>query len=187
VIYDTTALGTAGHGNLTALAISETNLKLMRKKMVLQKDLDARESHRVFPVNLLVGPSVYDLAYPLIYSDKKPILNSTDTNVAAGTARTGTIENQNNPNILRGDYGLQLHEIPFYETGDADAYTLVADPNVAEMIVVGFLNGKEAPEMFVQDLDRVGSFFDRDRITLKLRHVYKAVVSDFRGFQLGIP
>jgi len=186
-IYDTLALGHATHANLTASAISAANLIAMRKKMVLQKDLDSREAGRVYPKNLLVGPSVYDLAYALIYSDKKPVLASTDTNVAAGTARTGTIENMNQPNILRGDYGLQLHEILYYETGDADAYTMCADPNIAEMMVVGFLNGKESPELFVQDLDRVGSFFDRERITLKLRHIYKAVVSDYRGFQLGIP
>jgi hypothetical protein len=186
-IYDTIALGHATHANLTASAISAANLVAMRKKMVLQKDLDAREAGRVYPRNVLCGPSVYDLAYPLIYSDKKPVQASTDTNVAAGTVRTGTIENPNQPNILRGDYGLQLHEILYYETGDADAYTMVADPNVAEMMVVGFLNGRENPELFVQDLDRVGSFFDRERITLKCRHVYKAVVSDYRGFQLGIP
>jgi len=186
-IYDTLALGHATHANLTASAISAANLIAMRKKMVLQKDLDSREAGRVYPKNLLVGPSTYDLAYPLIYSDKKPIQNSTDTNVAAGTARTGTIENPNQPNILRGDYGLQLHEVLYYETGDSDAYTMCADPNVAEMIVVGFLNGKETPDLFVQDLDRVGSFFDRERITLKLRHIYKPVVSDYRGFQLGIP
>jgi len=186
-IYDTLALGHATHANLTASAISAANLAAMRKKMVLQKDLDAREAGRVYPKGVLVGPSTYETAYPLIYSDKKPVLASTDTNVAAGTARSGTNENMNQPNILRGDYGLQLHEILYYETGDADAYTMIADPNIAEMMVVGFLNGKETPELFVQDLDRVGSFFDRERITLKCRHVYKAVVSDYRGFQLGIP
>lgn len=186
-IYDTLALGHATHNNLTASAISAANLAGMRKKMVLQKDLDAREAGRVYPKNVLVGPTAFEAAYPLVYSPNKAFLNSTDTNVAAGTARTGTIENPNQPNILGGEYGLKLHEILEYENVDVDAYTMVADPNVVEMIVVGFLNGKETPDLFVQDMDRVGSFFDRERITLKCRHIWKEVVSDYRGFQLGIP
>lgn len=186
-IYDTLALGHATHGNLTASAISGTNLIAMRKKMVLQKDLDSREAGRVYPKNVLCGPSTYDLGYALIYSDKKPVQASTDTNNAAGTARSGTIDNPNTPNILRGDYGLQLHEVLEYENIDNDAYTMCADPNTAEMIAVGFLDGKETPDVFVQDLDRVGSFFDRERITLKCRHIWKEVVTDYRGFQLGIP
>lgn len=190
-IYDTVALAHATHANLTASALSLANLKSMRKKMVLQKDLDAKEAGRAVPRRLLTGPSTHDIGYDLIYSPNKPSLSSTgsDTNQAAGTARTitNTADNMNTPNILRGDYGLEEHEILYFEDVDNDQYWLTADPNVNDMIIVGALNGNLEPAIFVQDLERVGSFFDRERITYKIRQIYKAVVADFRGFQGGIP
>lgn len=189
VIYDTRALGeAANHKNLITTAISEANLKLMRKQMVQQKDINNREAGRFLPRHLYCGSAVYDSAYALIYSDKKPILSGTDSNQTAGTARSTTNENPNTPNVLRGDYGLQLHEVLLFDdNANPNQYVMTADPSEAEMIRVGFLNGQTEPELFVQDLDKVGSFFTNDQITYKVRHIYKAVVSEFRGFQCGRP
>ncbi len=187
VIYDGVALAAAGHSNITASAASLANLQAMRRKMFLQKDLDAREAGRFTARHVFCGPSTMDALYGFIFSDGKPTLVDTDSNQAAGTARTITKENQQIPNILRAKYGWDLIEVPYYESVDADAYTLTADPSEAEMIIVGFLNGNEEPELFVQDLDRVGTFFDKDVVTMKVRHIWKPEVGDFRGFQLGIP
>lgn len=56
---------------------------------------------------------------------------------------------------------------------------MVADPNRFDGIEIGFL-GSEEPEMFVQDLPNVGTYFFADKITYKIRHVYGGAVVDWR-------
>ena len=41
------------------------------------------------------------------------------------------------------------------------------------------------PEIFVQSMETVGSMFDSDQWTYKVRHIYGATVMDFRGFYKG--
>ena len=163
-IYDTKALAHVDHANITASAISYANLQSMRKKMSLQKDLDSKESGRVIARRVFVGPSSFDAAYGFLFSDGKPTLTDTDTNQAAGTAKTITRENERIPNVLRSKYALELFEVPYFEDVDADQYWVTARPDEAEMIAVGFFQGRQEPELFVQDLDRVGSFFSNERI-----------------------
>ena len=52
-------------------------------------------------------------------------------------------------------------------------------------IEVGFYQGKEAPELFSQVDANVGSVFDADKITWKIRHIYGSAVVDHRGMQRG--
>ena len=58
----------------------------------------------------------------------------------------------------------------------------LGDPGEVEMIAVGFLNGQQNPQMFVQDLDRVGTFFDAEKIRWKIRHIWQTEIIDYRGF-----
>lgn len=58
---------------------------------------------------------------------------------------------------------------------------LVADPRLFETIEIGFLGG-EQPEMFIQDLPNVGTYFFADKIVYKIRHIYGGAVLDFRSF-----
>ena len=74
-----------------------------------------------------------------------------------------------------------------YNGGDADAWWLLADPAMYDTIEVGFLDGKRDPELFVQNSETVGSMFDADKVTWKLRHIYGAALLDFRTFYAGIP
>ena len=41
---------------------------------------------------------------------------------------------------------------------------------------MGFLDGREDPELFVQDAPTVGSLFSSDEITYKIRHIYGSTV-----------
>jgi hypothetical protein len=188
-IYDASALFHAvNHANLvTAATPTDATLKTMRRQMVKQKDIDDRESGRVRPRFMFCGPDQFDVLYELIYSPNKPSLLTSNTNPTAGTAETGSVENGARPNVLRGEWGLELAEIPLYDEFDSNAYHMTADPRVAEMMRVGFLNGRQEPELFVQDLERVGSFFSNEQITYKVRHIYDAVVSEYRSWQGGIP
>lgn len=188
-IYDSSALAhAANHANLVTTAAPDlTTLRTMRNLMIRQKDIDARESGRVRPVGVVCGPEQFGRLYDLIYSPNKPVLGGTATNPALGTAETSTIENPNIPNILRGEWGLVLNEVNLFDDVDTDQYWMLGDPNAVDMIVVAFLNGQEEPALFVQDLPKVGSFFDSERLTYKVRHIWGTTVADYRGFVGGIP
>lgn len=73
-----------------------------------------------------------------------------------------------------------------YLGADTNNWYLAADPSEVETIEIGFLGGKEEPEILVQDAPTVGNVFARDNIKYKLRHIYGGVVVDFRGLQGNI-
>jgi hypothetical protein len=190
-IYDGTALFTAGHGNLTSLAYSSANVKEMRKKMTRQKDLDDQEAGRFRPKTLAVGTELSDQAWEDVGAAGKADLERQEHEPANAGTGIGTLshENPSQPNVLRTRYGLQVVEVHEFDevAGADDNYYLAADPMVSDIMEVGFLNGREDPELFVQDLPRVGSMFDDDVIVWKVRHPHDGgVITDFRGFQGGI-
>jgi hypothetical protein len=59
---------------------------------------------------------------------------------------------------------------------------VVGDPKLINTIEVGFLNGKQEPELFVQDMQNVGVMFDSDQIKNKIRHIYDGAPVECRGF-----
>jgi len=79
-------------------------------------------------------------------------------------------------------FNLEYIVNPFLTAIDSNNQVyLVADPNRFETMEVAFL-GSEQPEMFVQDLPNVGTYFFADKIVYKIRHVYGGNVLDFRSF-----
>jgi len=181
---DATAVFHATHGNLAAVAYSFAALEAARLAMTRQKDMDAREAGRILARNVFVGPLLHDTVYSDLFSDGAPNLLTSDTNAVAGTPNTGTIENRGKVNVLRSKHGWNLFEVHEFDevVGKDDDVIVAASPGETEIIEVGFLNGREDPEIFVQDLERVGSFFDQDRITYKVRHVHDGgEIVDYRG------
>ena len=73
-----------------------------------------------------------------------------------------------------------------YLRGDENNYYLSANPSDVEGIEMGFLNGREDPEILIQDQPTVGNVFIYDTIRYKLRHEYGGAVVDFRAFAAGI-
>jgi len=69
-----------------------------------------------------------------------------------------------------------------YLRGDENNYYLSAKPSDVEGIEIGFLNGREEPEILVQDQPTVGNVFTYDTIRYKVRHEYGGAVTDFRAF-----
>lgn len=70
--------------------------------------------------------------------------------------------------------------------GDENNFYLSANIKDVEGIEVGFLNGKEDPEILIQDQPTVGNVFLYDTIRYKVRHEYGGAVVDYRAFAAGI-
>jgi len=82
-------------------------------------------------------------------------------------------------NTLKGQF--ETKQSPFLR-GDENNYYLTAKKSDVEGIEVGFLNGKEEPEILVQDQPTAGNVFVYDTIRYKVRHEYGGAVVDFRAF-----
>ena len=82
-------------------------------------------------------------------------------------------------NTLRDQFEVQ--QSPFLR-GDENNYYISAKTSDVEGVEIGFLNGKEEPEILVQDQPTVGNVFTHDTIRYKVRHEYGGAVVDFRAF-----
>jgi len=74
----------------------------------------------------------------------------------------------------------KVHVVDYWT--DANNWFATADKMEVPLIELGFYNGNEQPELFVQDMPTQGSLFSNDQIVYKIRHIYGGVVQDFRGF-----
>lgn len=154
-IYDTKTLFHTDHANLLTAALSETSWAAARLAMIKQAEFGSTEQLGIAPRILLVPADLEMAAYDLFRRD---------------TNNDETFVQSQKPKIL----------VPWYWT-DANDWVAMADKNDIPTIEVGFLDGQEEPEMFVQDNPTAGSLFTNDTITYKIRHIYGGVVKDFRG------
>lgn len=161
-IYDSVALFHASHGgNLGTSALAKATLQAGRLAMLKQQELTSTEPLGIPPKSLLVPLDLADTAFELTVQPNIAGFNPT----AADSIKS------------------QIWDvIPVKHWTDTNNWFLVADPNDIPTIEVGFLDGKEEPELFVQDLPNVGSLFSNDQITYKIRHIYGGAIMDFRGF-----
>jgi hypothetical protein len=154
-VYDGKALFHADHGNLGAVALSANAYAAARLAMLKQTELDTLEPLGIAPKYLWVA---YDGEQGAADIFKR------DTNLDE------TFVQSLKPTI-----------VPVWYWTDADDWAATADPNDCPFIELGFLDGNEEPEMFVQDSPTFGSLFNNDTITYKLRHIYGGNVLDYRG------
>lgn len=154
-IYDGTPLYTAGHNNLGSAALSAISLAAGRLAMLKQGELDSADRLGIGPRFLLVPSDLEEAAVNLF--------------------RRSTTQDKT------FTQSLSLDVLPIWYWTDATDWALVADPSDIPTIEVGFLDGQEEPELFVQDNPIQGSLFSNDQITYKIRHIYGGAVPDFRG------
>jgi len=168
-IYDSSALYVAGHNNTAATALSQTNLSLARAGMRKQSGYgDVQNILSATPRLLLVPPTLEELAYQLCTSA-----------VAIPATPAGAA---NTPNIHQGlDYSV----IDYWDALSATQWAVVADVNSIPTVEVGFYQGQRDPQLFTQSDQTVGSMFNADKFTYKIRHIYAGAVLDFRGFYRG--
>lgn len=155
-IYDTKALAHVDHANLLTAALTATSWSSARLAMMKQVEYGTTDQLGIPPRFLMVSADQEQAAYDLFVRN-----TNNDENF---------VQSQK-PEIL----------VPWYWT-DPNDWAALASPMDIPGIEIGFLDGNEEPELFVQDNPTVGSLFTNDEITYKLRHIYGGVIKDYRGF-----
>lgn len=158
--YDSVALFDAAHNNKMVSALDATSFKAGRKLMFNQVDLTNSKKLGFMPKYLLVPIELEDVAYTL-------------TTPAAGLNNQVPAFNQT----------WNVEPIIMASASDANDWYLVGDPlRGVPTIEVGFLNGREEPEILLQDQPTNGNVFTNDVITYKIRQEYDGAVMNHRGF-----
>lgn len=160
VIYDGVPLFHASHGNLGSAQLSAASLGAGRVAMKTQVDPGTNEVVGQNPSIMLIPFELDEVAYNLF--------------------QRGT---NNDRTFIES---MQLEIIPVWDWLDTDDWTLVADPQELPCIEIGFLDGNEEPELFLQDSPISGSMFSNDRLTYKIRHIYGGAVTDYRGMYKSV-
>jgi len=160
-IYDTKALFHVDHGNLGSAALSAAAWSAARQAIMKQVEAGSNERLGIPPKFLWVPSDLEEAAFELF--------KQRGTNNDQGFIQTQA------PTI-----------VPVWYWTDANDWVASCDKLDIPSIEVGFLDGREEPEIFVQDNPTVGSLFANDSITYKIRHVYGGAVTDFRGTYKGV-
>lgn len=164
-VYDAVALGNAAHGgNLATAALAGASLSARRLNMAKQAELSNSKRIGLIAKHLYIPVELEETAYTLVRSDQKP-----------GTA-------DNDANFLR-DQQFDYTVVPYWT--DTNNWFLTADKAQIPLIELAFLGGEE-PDIFVQDMQNVGSMFTNDQVTYKIRHIYGGAVLDWRGFDVDL-
>lgn len=104
-----------------------------------------------------------------------PDLFFTGQIVLGSTQVPGSANNDLNP--VKG--ALTPVSVPNWT--DTNNWYVMADPAQVEGIELGFLNGREEPELIVQDSPTAGSVFTNDALSWKVRHVFGGGWLDYRA------
>jgi hypothetical protein len=157
-IYDSKSFFHNDHNNLGSAALDATSLAAGRLAVKKQTQSNSNKSLGIRTKYLLVPADLEVTAYNL--------------------TRLGYGQYNEVPTFLQ-----EQHIIPIVVNywSDVNNWYLVADPKDAVCIEVGFLDGKEEPEIFIQDQPNIGSLFTNDTITFKIRHIYSSAVIDYRA------
>lgn len=168
--------GAAGVGNLGSASLSPA--AIMAGRLVIMKQLEPNSGGaplNLQPRFLLIPPDLESLAFELCYSQGQPTLATGD--------------NQLRPNFIQ-KFGLEYVVIP--QATDTNDWYLATDSKDIPTLEVGFLGGREDPELFIQDIPTgdvsatTGGMFSADRIVYKVRHIYGVGVMDFRGLYKSV-
>jgi hypothetical protein len=170
--YDSVALYNSAHGNTGTTAMSLTGIQTviaaMRAVTAFSESLEIL-GERNKPKHFIVPGQLEFVAQRL--------LNPSDAYLAA-IANPST-EQSLDPQAFKG---MGMDYTVYDQLTDVTDWWAVADPAEVATMVIGFLNGREEPEMFVQDMPNVGSNFNADKTTYKVRHIYGGVIEDHRSF-----
>lgn len=178
LMADGTALFAAAVGrvNLLTAALSGRALRDVRLSMMDKTqygDASAVMGAANAPKILCVPNELEETAY---YLTRSPM------SIAEPDATGAMKSDQSIPNP-EWNRAMEVVVVPFW-TNAKDWYT-IADPTKVPTIEVGFLNGNDTPELFIQDQANVGANFTADKTTWKIRHIYGGAPLDFRGMHFN--
>lgn len=177
-MYDATALFVAGHSNTDTDVLNGENL---RAAIVAMMDQTAYGNTSEIlglanlPKYLLVPHELYHLAW-LLTNSAAAVTEMVTTSAPADMNAT----TPNDPHFR------QIEPIAVRHWTDATDWFLSADPRRTPTIEVGFWQGRQEPELFVQDDPRQGSMFSADVVEYKIRQVYGVKPLDWRGLYRNV-
>jgi hypothetical protein len=64
---------------------------------------------------------------------------------------------------------------------DTNDWGMLMPPDVVDIVEMGYLNGRQDPEMFLADMPQSEQVFVADKIRYKIRHEYAGAVIDYRS------
>jgi hypothetical protein len=160
VIYDNNPLFSLARGNMGTVALNDDSFAAARLAMLQMKERDSNEPLGIPPKVLWIPAHLERLAFDLF---------RRDTNLDE------TFVQSQHPTVVS----------VWYWT-DPKSWVVSAAQNELPCFELGFLDGQEEPELFVQDNPTVGSLFNNDTITYKIRHIYGGTITDFRGLYKAV-
>ena len=164
---DGTAVFTSGHGNLGATALSHTTALVAWKALAAVTEKDSGEF-----LGLLDDPSqMVNLIGPPALKGEIGKIEKEEFYYSSNDVSTKI------PNPLIGQ--VKGHTLSLL-AGDSNDWLMLLPPNVADLIEMGYLNGREEPEMFVADTPQSEQVFVADKVRYKIRHEYSGAAIDFR-------
>lgn len=157
VIYDAKALYHVDHGNLFTASLSAAEFAAHRLAMLKQTRAGSGKRLATAPVTLMVPFELQELAYDLF------------------------VRNQNLDKTFVQSINPEVIPVSYWT--DGNDWVTTGDQNILPVLQIDFLDGREDPELFVQDMPNVGSMFSNDKTTYKIRHIYGGgiLVDGFKG------
>lgn len=150
VIWDGKTLYHADHGNLYTEAFSAAQFSAHRLAMLTRTRAGSGKRMATPPGFVLVPFEKEEAAFDAF---------RRDTNL--------------DPSFVQS---LRPEVIPVSYWTDAGDWCTLANPLRLPVLEVGFINGQEEPELFIQDMPNVGSMFSHDKLTYKIRHEYGGAI-----------
>lgn len=150
LIHDAKALYHVDHGNLLTAALSAAEYATHRLAMLKQTRAGSAKRLATGPASILVPYELEETAFNLF------------------------VRNQNLDKTFVQSINPEVIPVSYWT--DANDWCTVASPTVLPVLEIGFLDGREDPELFVQDQPNSGSMFSNDKLTYKIRHVYGGAV-----------
>lgn len=171
---DGTAWFTGGHGNLGAAALTHATALVGYKALAATTEKDSGER-----LGLLDDPDVKPVIVgPIDIMETIQQIESEDFYYSANDLTTKV------PNPLKGKVRGKVLSL----LTDADDWGMLLPPNAIDMVEMGYLNGREEPELFVADSPQSEQVFVADKVRYKLRHEYAGALIDFRsGYKAEVP
>jgi cation transport regulator ChaB len=164
---DGTAWFTSGHGNLGSNGLSFAYALAAYQALAKMTEKDSGER-----IGLLDDPAMKPvLVYPV------DLMATAESIVNDDYYYTSNDLTDKTRNPMKGKItGAQITLLT-----DANDWGLLLPPSVVDMVEMGYLNGRQEPEMFVADTPNSEQVFVADKIRHKIRHEYAGTVIDYRS------
>ena len=171
--YDSVALYDSGHSNTGTTALSVAGLDTTQ--IAMRDQVPYGTSAEVMgpraKIKYIITPNELEARAKRIVDPSPAILAAIATSTDSNT--------EMDPQRWKGS---GIVPITYDYLTDANDWWAVADPSRVPTIVMGFLNGMQSPELFLQQDPTVGSNFTADKTAAKCRIIYGGAVLDHRAF-----